>query len=461
MARKKKSINQKGGVNFTGRNYYSVIGVKQSDTDKVIKKAYRKNALKIHPDRHPGQETKYEELFKELQHAYEVLKEYRQHYNNYINHPNIYPSAYHPPQKPFEKTPPKPKPKPKSPKPKPKSKPKPRTPPKPKPKPKPKSPPKSKPKSKSPPKSRYNLNQKNMKKIIDNDRLNEFKVHVMEGLNINSKIGNIENSLLMYAITRKAAKIGKFLVESGANVNQKNAFNDTALIEAASSGYSKIVKFLLKRGAKPNIKNDMGENALYKAVVGHNTTKFTDKEEKAKYISIIKRLFEYLSPVNIIPIQSKHLVYHIINTERHDIFKLAIIEGIKQDLQVLKFLLNRIKQAEDLPEQKDFILMLKILLKTGLKPKNLLHTSPNIEVAKLLIAAGDKPTSFYDNKKFISKQVKNFIYPPSPKKKTPKRKSPPLPQNLNKSPFNYENFKKKKRAERAKGKKSLFEKMGL
>ena len=100
--------------------------------------------------------------------------------------------------------------------------------------------------------------------------------------------------------------------------------------------------------------------------------------------------------------------------------------------------------------------MLKILLKTGVKPKNLLHTAANLEIAKLLIVAGDKPTSFYDNKRFISKQVKNFIYPPSPKKKTPKKSpiaSKPKPK------FDYDAFRKRQKEKRKKGRQTLKEKI--
>ena len=277
-----------------------------------------------------------------------------------------------------------------------------------------------------------------MKDIINNDRLIEFKVHVMEGLNINSTIGNIDSSLLMYAIQNKAPKIGKYLVESGANINHKNSFGDTALIEASSMGYDKIVGFLLKRKAKSNIKNGMGENALYKAVLGHNLTRFSDNEQKNKYIKIISKLLNNNSPVNITPIQSKHLIFHVINTENSKIFKMVIEDGIKQDLQVLKHLLERLRQSEGLSEQKYFIQMLKILLKIGVKPKNLLHTATNLEIAKLLIAAGDEPSKFYDNKKFLSKDVREFLYP-----------------------FDYTAFRKRREEKRKKGKKTLLEKMGL
>jgi len=224
-------------------------------------------------------------------------------------------------------------------------------------------------------------------------------------------------------------------------------------------GHEKIVGFLLKRKAKSNVKNSMGENALYRAVLGYNLTRFSDKEQKSKYIKIISKLLDNNSPINITPIQSKHLVFHIINTENPKIFKMVIEDGIKQDLQVLKYLLEKLSQSEGLSEQKDFIQMLKILLKTGVKPKNLLHTAANLEIAKLLIAAGDKPTSFYDRKKFISKQVKNFIYPPSPpKKKTPKKKTPKkkTPQK-----FDYDAFRKRQKEKRKQGKQTLREKMGF
>src|SRR6187399_1973685 len=56
----------------TTRDYYEILGVARNASDAEIKSAYRKLALKHHPDRNPG-DKKAEDLFKEAAEAYAIL----------------------------------------------------------------------------------------------------------------------------------------------------------------------------------------------------------------------------------------------------------------------------------------------------------------------------------------------------------------------------------------------------
>jgi molecular chaperone DnaJ len=74
------------------RDYYEVLGVNKSTPKEDLKKAYRKLAMKYHPDRNPDDEAA-SEKFKELSEAYEILSDdqKRQAYDQF-GHDGVNPS---------------------------------------------------------------------------------------------------------------------------------------------------------------------------------------------------------------------------------------------------------------------------------------------------------------------------------------------------------------------------------
>ena len=67
------------------KNYYDILGVDRKASEQDIKKAYKKMALKYHPDKNkdPGAEEK----FKEIAEAYDVLtdSDKRLGFSNFLN----------------------------------------------------------------------------------------------------------------------------------------------------------------------------------------------------------------------------------------------------------------------------------------------------------------------------------------------------------------------------------------
>jgi len=77
----------------TKRDYYEVLGVNKDADEDAIKKAYRRLAMKFHPDRNAGDKGA-EEKFKEAKEAYEMLsdEQKRAAYDRY-GHAGVDPSA--------------------------------------------------------------------------------------------------------------------------------------------------------------------------------------------------------------------------------------------------------------------------------------------------------------------------------------------------------------------------------
>ena len=73
-------------------NYYQILGLYPSATQKEIKQAYRKLSIKFHPDKNPDDDGFFKQKFQEINEAYSVLSDLdkRKEYDNSINTDTIY-----------------------------------------------------------------------------------------------------------------------------------------------------------------------------------------------------------------------------------------------------------------------------------------------------------------------------------------------------------------------------------
>ncbi len=92
---------------------------------------------------------------------------------------------------------------------------------------------------------------------------------------------------LLWVICRKyEAELFKKLVQKGFDIDIKNKYGNTVLIEASQIGNLKIVELLLKNNADPNIKDSYGDTALIEASAGG-------------FFEIVKLLLENNADINI------------------------------------------------------------------------------------------------------------------------------------------------------------------
>ena len=61
-------------MNLLAKDYYELLGIDKSASEEDIKKAFRKQAIKYHPDKNPGDKAA-EDKFKEMNEAYQVLSD--------------------------------------------------------------------------------------------------------------------------------------------------------------------------------------------------------------------------------------------------------------------------------------------------------------------------------------------------------------------------------------------------
>lgn len=67
-----KKRKREGGGGEMGVDYYKVLQVDRSASDDDLKKAYRKLAMKWHPDKNPTNKKEAEAKFKQISEAYDV-----------------------------------------------------------------------------------------------------------------------------------------------------------------------------------------------------------------------------------------------------------------------------------------------------------------------------------------------------------------------------------------------------
>jgi len=69
-----KKVEKEGKMQVETKNYYDALQISKGATDAEIKKAYRKLAMKWHPDKNPDNSEEASKMFQEIGEAYDVLR---------------------------------------------------------------------------------------------------------------------------------------------------------------------------------------------------------------------------------------------------------------------------------------------------------------------------------------------------------------------------------------------------
>jgi ankyrin repeat protein len=123
-------------------------------------------------------------------------------------------------------------------------------------------------------------------KAAQNGDLNEVKrLFALNPGIINEKDREHDTAIMKACRDCNTTNVVAFLLENGANINDKDTIDQTSLIIAAFNGCNDIVRMLLDAGANIEHKNDQGENALISAA-------------QEGHINVVKTLLDAGADVN-------------------------------------------------------------------------------------------------------------------------------------------------------------------
>ena len=125
-----------------------------------------------------------------------------------------------------------------------------------------------------------------------------IKYLVEQGANVNEKDGH-GNTALHFAANDGSWEIVKYLVEHGANVNEKDGDGNTGLYKAAFSGSLEIVKYLVEYEVNVNEKNVVGDSALL-VTARHG------------WLKIVKYLVEHRADINCKSMKDKTALHYAV-----------------------------------------------------------------------------------------------------------------------------------------------------